>query len=225
MAEWWYITSFHTSLNCTPYSVLYGQDPPMHLPYFLGTSSNEVVDRSLAQREMVMQMLQFQLQKAQNRMKRHADKRRVEREFSVGDVVYLKLQPYRQFSVQQRTSNKLAPKFYGPYQVIDKVGKVAYRLQLPPTSKIHSTFHVSQLKKCSNPVVPAGVLPVFFNDSLTPKIPEAILERKMVKRGDHAAVRFLIKWEVLPAEESTWMFAEVSYYQSLRQRLFERGVM
>lgn len=107
----------------------------------------ETVDRSLSAREAALKMLKFYLLRAQGRMKKMADKQRSDREFKVGDFVYLKLQPYRQHIVVKRSCNKLAPKFFGPYEVLECVGKVAYRLKLPIGSKVHSTFHVSQLKK------------------------------------------------------------------------------
>ncbi|XP_074277303.1 uncharacterized protein LOC141600945 [Silene latifolia] len=153
-----------------------------------------------------MRMLQFQLQKAQNRMKQHADKNRSERAFNVGDWVYLKLQYFKQMSIQQRSNEKLSPKYYGPFQVVDKIGKVAYQLHLPSSAQIHSVFHVSQLKKCRDPSQAAGVLPALFHDSAIPKEPEAILERQLVKRGRVAATKVLIKWLGFPPEDATWMF-------------------
>ena len=63
-------------------------------------------------------------------MKYYADKKRSEREFQVGDEVYLKLQPYRQSSLALRKNLKLSSRYYGPYPVISKVGTVAYKLQL-----------------------------------------------------------------------------------------------
>jgi hypothetical protein len=79
-------------------------------------------------------------------MKMQADKHRTERSFAVGTWVYVKLQPYVQTSVAARASQKLSYRFFGPYLIVAKVGSVAYKLQLPPSSNIHPVFRVSQLK-------------------------------------------------------------------------------
>ena len=79
-------------------------------------------------------------------MKKWADTKRRELKFNVGDEVYLKLRPYRQISLAWKRCEKLAPKFYGPYTIIEEIEEVAYRLKLPPAASIHDVFHISQLK-------------------------------------------------------------------------------
>jgi hypothetical protein len=93
------------------------------------------------------ELLRQHLERQNLRMKHQADKHRTERHFAAGDWVYLKLHPYVQKSVANQGTRKLAFHFYGPFQVIEKVGKVAYKLMLPPQSQIHPVIHVSQLKK------------------------------------------------------------------------------
>ena len=80
---------------------------------------------------------------AQERMKFFTDSRRTERSLQVGDMVYLKLQPYRQTSLAMRKCLKLSAKYYGPFEVISRVGGVAYKLALPSSSKLHPVFHIS----------------------------------------------------------------------------------
>ena len=77
----------------------------------------------------------------------YANRHKVERSFEVGDLVYLRLQHYRQSSLKKKGVEKLKPRVYGPYKLIRKVGDVAYELELPEESKIHDVFHVSNLKK------------------------------------------------------------------------------
>ncbi|KAL2532494.1 RNA-directed DNA polymerase [Abeliophyllum distichum] len=91
--------------------------------------------------------LQTQLHRAQQCMKIGTDKHRREMELSVGERVYLKLRPYRQKTVAAQANQKLAPRYYGPFEVIGHVGKVAYRLRLPNNTSIHPVFYTSQLRK------------------------------------------------------------------------------
>jgi hypothetical protein len=85
---------------------------------------------------------------AQNRLKQQAYQHCNECEFEVGDWVYLRLQPYKQMSLkQQKKYNKLSPKYYDPYKVLQRIGSMAYKLDLPPSSRVHPVFHVSFLKK------------------------------------------------------------------------------
>lgn len=122
----------------------------------------------------------------------------------VNDEVFLKLQPYRQQSVNERRNHKLSTKFYGPYRVLEQIGQVAYKLDLPPKAKIHNVFHVSQLKESigSRHNIQVTLPTVAETGILDPK-PVAILERRMVKRGNNPAVMVLVQWENGTAQEAT----------------------
>jgi hypothetical protein len=132
---------------------------------------------------------------AQKRMKKYADKQRTEKEFQVGDAVLLRLQPYAQKSVVNRPFPKIAYKFFGPYSILERIGKVAYRLDLQASSQIHNVFHVSQLKDYR-----ADYTPIFTELPKMPPldaidaVPEAILDRRMIKRGNAPVIQVLIKW-------------------------------
>ncbi|CAM8888386.1 unnamed protein product [Rhodiola kirilowii] len=206
LAEWWYNTTFHSAIRSTPYEIVYGQPPPIHLPYLPGESSCILVDRSLQKREEVISLQKFHLLRAQNRMKQYADSHRSAREFTVGDYVYLKLQPYRQQSLKTRIPHKLSPRLYGPFHIVDRIGPVAYKLALPPAAAIHDVFHVSQLKLCPTPPHTPPALPQYLLDMGKTKEPDAILDKKVVKRRNAAATKVLVKWKGFPTEHATWEF-------------------
>lgn len=161
-AEYWYNTSYHTSTNTTPFKVLYGRDPPRIIPYDVSSSPTFEVDHYLQERDKILEELRKNLLKVQQTMKNKDDKHRREESFVVGDYVFLKLRPYRQLSVLRRRNKKLAPKYFGPFEVIERIGAMAYKLKLPDSSSIHPVFHVSLLRRVigsevTEPVLPEGL--------------------------------------------------------------------
>ncbi|GKA14575.1 putative mitochondrial protein [Tanacetum coccineum] len=111
-----------------------------------GVSKSIVSDRD-QERDQMLEELKRKILRAQQLMKEQADGKQRDVSFGMGDKVYFKLRMYRQGSVVQRANQKLASRFYGPYEVLERVGMVAYKLKLPPASTIHPVFHVAQLKK------------------------------------------------------------------------------
>jgi hypothetical protein len=105
------------------------------------------MDQWLQDRKLCTKVIKQHLHRATTRMKQQVDKGQSERGFVVGDWVFLKLQPYIQSSLAPRADQKLAFKFFGPFQILQKIGPVAYKLSLLDSSAIHSVFHMSQLKK------------------------------------------------------------------------------
>ncbi|CAL2229657.1 unnamed protein product [Prunus armeniaca] len=146
-AEWWYNTTYHSLIKQTPFEALYGRPPPLITSYTHGSSCVHQVDCDFRNRDRMLELLKHNLVEAQSRMKQQANKDRSEREFEAGDRVFLRLQTYKQVSIQVRSSKKLSPRFYGPDKVIDRVGPVAYRLDLSVGTKIHLVFHVSCLNR------------------------------------------------------------------------------
>jgi hypothetical protein len=136
-AEFWYNSSHHASL---PFKALFGREP--NLGGMLQWAGMETGDGGVDWGAHT-EALRAQLTRAQDRFKKKADHNRSEREFAVGDNVLLKLQPYAQSSVANRLCRKLAYKFFGPFVIAEKFGKLAYKLNLPEDSRIHPVFHVS----------------------------------------------------------------------------------
>jgi hypothetical protein len=205
MAELWYNSCFHTALGCSPFQALYGHEPNFGALPELEPDANSPVDAFFSERAAHLELLTRNLDAAQKRMKKYADKQRTEKDFQVGDVVLLRLQPYAQKSVVNRPFPKIAYKFFGPYTILERIGKVAYRLDLPASSQIHNVFHVSQLKDYR-----ADYTPVFTELPKLPPldaieaVPETILDRRMMKRGNAPVVQVLIKWAHQPDDAATW---------------------
>nr|GEX91735.1 hypothetical protein [Tanacetum cinerariifolium] len=133
----------------------------------------KVVNRSLGFYLRSIKVLKFHLKRSQDRMRNQANKHRADKQFKVDDWVYLKLQPHRKVSIMQGHQHKLLPKYHGPFKVAERIGEVAYRLELPSLSQIHPVFHISQLKKCHGKDHSVGVLPQLREDGLLEHKPMA----------------------------------------------------
>lgn len=124
--------------------------------------------------------------------------------FQVGDLVYVRLRPYRQLSLRPHYS-KLSKRFYGPFSVIEKIGSVAYHLQLPENSKIHPMFHVSILKPHhSPPPDTADTLPPEYIDHHPVVEPLSLLDLKWNLATTPPFRMVMVQWRGLALEETSW---------------------
>ena len=202
-AELWYNTTFHSSTRSTPFQTVYGRQPPPLISYGNRKTPNNEVELILKERDLALNALKENLTGAQNRMKKMADTKTRELKFRIGDEVYLKLRPYRQRSLARKRCEKLAPRFYGPYPIIEEIGEVAYRLQLPPEAIIHNVFHISQLKlKLGNQQVVQQQHPILTEDFELQLWLETVLGICWNKELE--ANKWLVKWKNLPESEATW---------------------
>lgn len=205
LAEWWYNTTYHSSLKTTPYQALYGNPPPIISEVLVPGPENEEARDFLAEKEGMLKQIKENLVQAQARMKKYADQNRSERTIEVGNVVYLKMQPYRLVAFGLRQSLKLTSKFYGPFRVLQKVGKVAYHLQLPIGVGIHPVFYISQLKKHLGPrAVPDPQLPMLDREGRIKMKPVAVLETRALPKHPRLVTQWLSQWINLPPKDATW---------------------
>lgn len=105
------------------------------------------LEEQLVEWDAILDYIKAHLLKAQHRMKKYVDAHRKEVEFQEGELVYLKLQPCCQKSLARRVCEKLVARFYKLFLILKRIAQVAYRLELPPSYKLHNVFHVSQLEK------------------------------------------------------------------------------
>lgn len=214
LAEFWYNTNYHTTLGCSPYKALYGHEPNYGTFDTMLVTENVDVQQWIAMNQGHSALLKEHLLSAQAKVKHYADKHRSDRIFMVGDSVYLKLQPYAQNSVVNRPCKKLAYKYYGPFEILERIGEVAYKLDLPEAALIHPVFHMSQLKEHIPDHTPVfSELPAGMDLATSDTIPEAILDRRLVKRGMNSHLQVLIKWSSHDAAGATW-----EDYESIKLR-------
>ena len=145
-AEFSYNSNYHSGLKTSPFEALFGRPTPTIPAYTMSSTSIQALDEMLRERDALLCSLKDNLHNAQPRMQQRTNLHWCELELAVGDIVFVRLQPYRQTSVAKRCSNKLAKRYYGPFSITKRVGPVAYRLAIPPESKIHPVFHISMLK-------------------------------------------------------------------------------
>jgi hypothetical protein len=158
------------------------------------------VDRQLQDRDTFLEEILERLIQAQVTMKQYQDKSRHEVQFAVGDWVWVRLNQRMAVGVTTATPSKLGPKFYGPYRVLQQVGEVSYKVQLPQNARIHDVFHVSLLKKFegTNPIALVP-LPDILHGRVIPT-PDKVLKARL-NRG---VWEIQVQWAGRAASDVSW---------------------
>jgi hypothetical protein len=195
LVEFTYNNSHQTTIGMAPYEALYGRKCRTLICW------EEVGERKLLGPEMVqlttdkVRVIKKRMKEAQDKQKCYADNRRRPLEFQVGDKVFLKVAPWKGI-IRFGVKGKLAPRYIGPFVIKERIGPVAYRLELPIyLDKIHNVFHVSLLRKAkidSSRVLPQ--VPMKIEGDLTMKTkPVKILDRdeKLLRNKRVPLVRVL----------------------------------
>ncbi|KAJ0443232.1 putative chromatin remodeling & transcriptional activation CHROMO-DOMAIN family [Helianthus annuus] len=189
-----------------PYELLFGRKCRTFVCW------GEVGRRELAQSDLIAvtnektDLIRARLKAAQDRQKANVDKRRRPIEFQVGDYVLLKVSPWKGIICYHKRG-KLGPRYIGPFKILARVGRVAYRLELPPTlDGIHNTFHVSQLRKCladETALVPLDDIELDERLNYVER-PIAIKDVKVKNLRNKAVRQVLVQWQHRKGSELTW---------------------
>ena len=189
----------------TPFQAVFGIPPPSVMHYEADPKDPGPLKDLLQLRDQLLIKLKGNLLKAQQYIKMQADKKRRDLQFKVSDLVLVKLQPYKQHSVALRKHQKLGMRYFGPFPVIERIGKIAYKVQLPESAKIHHVFHIALLKpfhgKSPPPYLP---FPLTYSGLGPMLYPWKVLDVQVVKCLEVTVLQLLIQWEATEAKDATW---------------------
>ncbi|GJS20317.1 reverse transcriptase domain-containing protein [Tanacetum coccineum] len=206
LVEFPYNNSYHSSMGCAPFEALYGRKCRSPITWAEVGEGHLIGPELVQETTEKISQIKDRLKAVRDHQKSYADKRRKPLKFSVGDYVLLKVSPWKGV-VRFGKKGKLTPKFVGPFEIIEKVGPVAYRLDLPEElNGVHDTFHVSNLNKCLDDLtlqVPLDEIQVDAKLNFVEE-PLEILERefKKLKRSRIAIVK--VRWNSKRGPEFMW---------------------
>ncbi|GJW81734.1 putative reverse transcriptase domain-containing protein [Tanacetum coccineum] len=201
-----YNNSYHSSVRCAPFEALCGRKCRLPIMWDEVREGQLIGPKLLQETTKKISQIKDRLKAARDCQKSYVDKRREPLEFSVGDYVLLKVSPWKGV-VRFGKKGKLAPRFVRPFEIIEKVSPVAYRLDLPEKlDSVHDTFHVSNLKKClADPTLQVPLDEIQVDAKLNfVEEPVEILEREFKKLKQSRIAIVKVRWNSKRGLEFTW---------------------
>jgi hypothetical protein len=209
LIEFTYNNSFHTSIGMAPYEALYGRKCRTPLCWYQDGESLMLGPELVQQTTEKVRAIQDKMKASQSRQKSYADKRRRDLEFAEGDHVFIRVTPTTGVG-RAIKSRKLTPRFIGPYQILKRVGPVAYQVALPPhLSSLHDVLHVSQLRKyIPDPTHVVELDDIQLKSNLTFEVsPARIVDRRVKQLRTKEVALVKVLWNQ-KTEEATWELEE-----------------
>ncbi|KAI3730615.1 hypothetical protein L1987_61787 [Smallanthus sonchifolius] len=206
LVEFSYNNSYHTSIKAAPFEALYGRKCRSPICW------TEVGDSQLTGPEIIHEttekivQIRERIKAARDRQKSYADVRRKPLEFQVGDKVLLKVSPWKGV-IRFGKRGKLNPRYIGPFEILKRIGPVAYKLNLPETlSGVHDMFHVSNLKKClSDETLVIPLEEIQIDDQLHfVEEPVEIMDREVKQLKQSRIPIVKVRWNSRRGPEFTW---------------------
>jgi hypothetical protein len=205
LVEFAYNSSMHESIGTTPYKAALGLDPKV--PMDVVSSKLPAVEDLVTELGAIESRVRDCLEQAQARQKTHADEHRRPAEFSVDDRVLLSTKNLQIKGSRKKAqrNRKLLPKYVGPFVVVERVGRVAYRLDLPSTMKVHPVFHVSLLVRYRDGHRYGRPPPaVVYEDGSVEEEVDAVLDHRVSGSRKKRKLEYLISWKGLGPEHRSW---------------------
>ncbi|GKA18091.1 putative reverse transcriptase domain-containing protein [Tanacetum coccineum] len=222
LIEFSYNNSYHTSIKAALFEALYGRKCRSHVCWA------EVRDAQLTGPEIIHETtekivpIKQRIQAPHDRQKSYADVRRKPLEFQVGDRFMLKISPWKGV-IRFGKRGKLNPRYIGPFKVLAKVGTIAYRLELPQQlSRVHSIFHISNLKKClSNEPLAISLDEIHIDDKLHfVEEPVEIMDREVKQLKQSRILIIKVRWNSRRGPEFTVLSShgnvKINFERSIR---------
>ena len=203
----------HASTTKSPFEIVYGHSLPTPISHV----SHQVpeADQLTQTHIQILEETKQAIEKAQQKYIKQANKKRKHMEFKEGEYVMLRIEKRRLKSVESHPKVKLAPRYYGPFKIVECINANSFRLAIPNSWKIHNAFHISLLHLYKGPIPTIPIIddPPLLEEDNEILVPEAIIDHQdTFTRSGRMHRKYLLKYKNHGLESAKWM--PESFFQS-----------